>query len=333
MQLKLKAMLAKRFLLRIVLAFVLLAASQCAFAVTVSLKNICASAPVPTGWVTVNKTWNPSACGYFAAPQGNVLALDEFNNLPVGTPLTVCESSPIPAGWIPTSYQWNPAVCGAQYGAKSGPYNTVTIRYVLCTNETSALCYPSLSDFAVISALPTTVTIPYGQSMGSSVVAWFAATPVCIWIDFGGANNTHLWSCDGNYAIQTWPDVAVGATQTFIVSPSSTSASPVLASLVIKGVEGAPPKISASPTAVTVPAGKTVGSTTVSYNLAGSDYQSMCIWVSTNSGPAALWACGSGLTLSQVWPYVPKGGTSVFWLNQSRTSASQILASVLVTGK
>jgi len=279
----------------------------------------------------VNKVWSRNACGKPTTPVGNAWVLDEYDNLPVGTPLTVCETSPIPAGWVATGYQANSTVCGAQYGSQSLPYNTVQIRYVLCTNESSSLCYPSLAQFAVISALPSTVTIPYGQSTGSAAVAWYAPTSVCVWVSTEGAS-TQLWSCGGGFAEQTWPYVPVGLTQTFIVSPNSTSASPVLASVTIKGVEGAPPKIYAAPTSVTVPKGATQGSTAISYNLVGTDYSSMCIWTSNNGAAAQLWACGSGLTFTQVWPYVPKGGTSLFWLNPSHTSPSQILSSVLVTG-
>jgi hypothetical protein len=260
-----------------------------------------------------------------------VLLIERYNNLPVGTPLTICATSPVPNGWVPTSWQWNPSVCGAQFSTQRDAYNTNTIRYAVCTNETSTLCYPSLAQFALIWALPKTVAIPYGQSTGTSAIGWFAPIPVCVWVSAGGAT-PQLWSCDGNYSVQTWPYASPGVSQTFTVSATSTSASPVLASVVIKGVEGLPPKISASPTAVVVPPGKTVGSTTISYNLSGSDYPAMCIWVSTNGSTPQLWACGAGTTFSQVWPYVPKGGKSVFWLNTSLTSSSQILASVVVTG-
>ncbi len=323
--------LAKPMLLNLVLAIVFLFAGRNALAATVNQQTICQNGNVPSGWVVTDKTWSRTTCGNPHTPQGNVWLLDEFDNLPVGTPLTVCESSAIPAGWIPTGYQWNPSVCAAQFGSRSGPYSTVSIRNALCTNEAAALCFPSLSQFALIWALPTKVLIPYGQGSASASIGWFALKSVCIWVNYGGSY-TQLWSCSGNSAIQNWPYVSAGAIQTFIVSPSATSASPVLASVVVKGVEGIPPKISASPVAVTVPAGKSLGSTRISYNLPGSDYASMCIWVSNNGGAAQLWACGSGPTFSQVWPYVPKGGTSVFWLNPSATSSSQILASVLVTG-
>jgi len=316
---------------KIFLAFLLLVASKSAFAVTVTQKNICKDTPVPAGWVVANKTWSRITCGNPVTPQANVWLIDEYDNLPVGTPLTVCASSPVPNGWVPTGFQWNPSVCGAQFSTQTSSYNTITMRYVSCTNETSKLCYPSLAQYAVIWALPKTVPIPYGQSTGSSVIGWFAPIPVCVWVSSGGGA-AQLWSCDGNYAVQTWPYTSPGVSQTFMVSPSSTSASPTLASVVIKGVEGSAPRIFASPTAVAIPAGKLVGSTTISYNLSGSDYPAMCIWVSTNGTTPLLWACGAGTKFSQVWRYVPKGGKSVFWLNTSQTSSSQILASVVVTG-
>lgn len=320
-----------RNLFYVVLALLLLAASTSAFAITVTEKNICRGDPVPAGWVIANKTWSRSTCGSPRTPQVNVWSIEEYDNLPVGTPLTICASSRVPNGWVPTTWQWNPSVCGAQFSTQTDAYNTVTIRYAVCTNETSKLCYPSLAQYAVIWALPKTVPIPYGQSTGTSAIGWFAPIPVCVWVSTAGAA-AQLWSCAGNYAVQTWPYASPGVSQTFMVSPSSSSASPVLASVAIKGVEGSPPKISASPTTVSIPAGKIVGSTTISYNLAGSDYPAMCIWVSTNGTTPQLWACGAGTTFSQVWPYVPKGGKSVFWLNPSTTSSSQILASVVVTG-
>jgi hypothetical protein len=325
--------LVNPILLNIFLTLLLLVISRSASATTVSQLNICQSAPVPSGWIVANKSWSKTTCGDPATAQGNVSLIERYDNLPIGMPLIVCESSPIPPGWVPTSYQWNATLCGAQFGSGSGPFNTVTINNALCTNESEKLCFPSLSQFAVIWALPSKVSIPYGQGTGSVQLGWFSLEDVCIWVKAGGATS-QLWSCPGKYAVQTWPYVGVGETQTFIVSASSTSPSPELATVAVTGVEGAPPRISASPTTVTVPAGASVGSTTVSYNLAGSDYYSgMCIWVSTDGSAAQLWACGSGMTLSQVWPYVPKGGTSTFWLNPSRTSASQILASVVVTGK
>ena len=323
--------LFKPILVKIVLALLLLAASNSAFAITVIQKNICRGDPVPAGWVIANKIWSRSTCGSPATPQGNVWVIEEYNNLPVGTPLTVCASSHVPTGWVPTSFHWNPSVCGAQFSTQSSTFNTVTLTYTICTNETSNLCYPSLAQFAVIWALPKTVSIPYGQSSGTSAIGWFAPIPVCVWVSSGGAA-AQLWSCEGHYAVQTWPYASPGVSQTFTVSASSSSALPALASVVIKGVEGSPPRISASPTVVAIPAGKIVGSTTISYNLAGSDYPAMCIWVSTNGTAPQLWACGAGTTFSQVWPYVPKGGKSVFWLNPSLTSSSQILASVVVTG-
>ncbi len=319
-------------LVKIFLALLLCAASNSVFATTVREKTICKNDPVPSGWVIVNKTWNRGSCGNPATPQGNVWWIDEFDNLPVGTPLTICAfSSSVPSGWVPTSLQWNPSVCGAQYSTQSLPFNTYTIRYVVCTNEANSLCYPSLSQFAVISALPKTVNIPYGQSSGSSVISWYSPVSVCIWVNDGGATN-QLWACSGNDGTQTWPYVAPGVSQTFMVSPSATSATPVLASVVVKGVEGIAPKIFASPVVVKVPAGQAFGSTKITYNLSGSNYPAMCVWVSNNGGAAQLWACGVGTTFSQVWPYVPKGGTSTIWLNPSHTSPSQILAAVTVTG-
>jgi hypothetical protein len=316
---------------KIFLAMMLLVASKSAFATTVNQKNICRGDPVPAGWVIANKLWNRNTCGTPHTPQVNVWTIEEYDNLPVGTPLNVCAASHYPSGWVTTGFQWNPSVCGAQFDTQTGVYNTVTITYVDCTNETSKLCYPSLAQYAVIWALPKTVPIPYGQGTGTTAIGWFAPIPVCVWVTSGTAA-AQLWSCSGNHAVQTWPYASPGVSQTFMVSASSTSASPVLASVVIKGVEGSQPKISASPTSVSIPVGKIVGSTTISYNLSGSDYPAMCIWVSTNGTTPQLWACGAGPTFSQVWPYVPKGGKSVFWLNPSTTSSSQILASVVVTG-
>ncbi|HTA65238.1 MAG TPA: hypothetical protein VK753_07020 [Xanthomonadaceae bacterium] len=316
------------------LALLLLIASNSAFAIHVSQKQVCQNTSVPSGWVIANKTWNRTTCGSPSTPQANVWVLDEYGDLPVGTTLTICAfSSSVPSGWVPTSFNSNPGVCGAQYGAPENPYNTVTIAYAICTNESNSLCYPSLSQFGVIAAVPTTVDVPYGQANASTNLGWFASTSkACVWVTTEGVG-TQLWSCDGNAATQTWPYVSAGVSQTFILSPNSTSASPVLSSVVVTGVEGTAPKIHASPTVVTVRSGQTDGSTTVSYNLIGSDYSSMCIWASNNGQPAQLWACGSDFTFSQVWPYVPKGGTTKFWLNPSRTSSSQVLATITVTGK
>jgi hypothetical protein len=321
-----------QWLSKLLLTFLLVAASTPAFAIVVNQKTICQNTAVPAGWVVVNKTWSRATCGNPATPQGNVWTIDEYDNLPVGTPLTICSSSSIPSGWLPTSFDWNPQVCGAQFSTDHGLFNTEKIRYVNCTNESNSLCYPSLAKYAVISALPKTVPIPYGQASGSSEISWFAPISVCVWVTTQSTGATQLWSCSGTSSTQTWPYVHPGDTQTFKVSASSTAATPVLASVAVRGVEGTAPRISAFPTAVAIPTGKTQGNTTVSYNLSGSDYPAMCIWVSNNAAAPVLFACGTGTTFSQVWHHVPKGGTSVFWLNPSATSSSQILASVTVTG-
>lgn len=317
---------------RLLLALPLFIACDHAFAVQVSQKTICANTQVPTGWVIANATWNKARCGDPAVPQPNVWTLQEYANLPVGTSLTICSSlSPVPAGWLPTGFHSNSAVCGAQYGLPSNPYNTTTITYVNCTHESNSQCYPSLTQFGVIAALPTTVPIPYGQANASTTVGWFASmSSACVWVETDGVG-TQLWSCDGKSGSQTWPYVSAGVTQTFVLSPSSTTATPVLSSVQVKGVEGSAPRITAAPKYVAVPPGQQ-GSTTIAYDLVGSNYTSMCIWVSTNDAPAQLWTCGSGFAFAQVWSHVPKGGKSVFWLNPSRTSPSQILATVTVTG-
>src|SRR5947199_10516674 len=103
----------------------LLLASHGALAITPSESTNCQDVPVPTGWVVVNKTWNRNTCGHPTTPQGNVWTIEKFDNLPVGTPLTICGSSAIPSGWIPTSFDWNPQVCGAQYSTEHGIYDTI----------------------------------------------------------------------------------------------------------------------------------------------------------------------------------------------------------------
>ena len=323
---------ARLFVVRLSLAFLLLLACGDAFAVQVSQKNICANARAGRmgGRECILGT---QVSGSPATPQANVWTLNQYANLPVGTSLTMCSAiSPVPPGWFQTGFHSNPSVCGAQYGQPDSPYNTVTISYVDCTHESSILCYPSLPQFGVIAALPTSVPVPYGQSDASTTLGWFASTSsACVWVTTEGAS-TQLWTCDGKSGSQTWPYASAGVTQTFVLSPSSTAATPVLSSVSVKGVEGSAPHIHASPRSVAVPAGQAQGSTTISYDLIGSDYDGMCIWVSNNDAPPQLWACGSGFTFAQAWPYVPKGGKSVFWLNPSRTSSSQILATVTVTG-
>lgn len=311
-----------------IFAFLLLGImSQSVFAVTVNQQTICAG-NMPTGWILADEAWIPTQCGNPTSIVYNVWTIYEYDNLPVGATLSVCNGT-VPAGWAVTSTSWIPTRCG---NPATSVQNVMTINHASCVNEATNLCYPPQP--TTISASPTTVQIPYGQTDGSTTLSWNAPSysSVCVWVSSPGGT-TQLWSCTGSSNTQTWPYVPAGSSNTFIVSPSSSSPSPQLASVTVYGVADPAPKISASPTVVTVPAGQSSGSTTVSYDLTGSGYSSMCIWVQNSGGTAQVWSCSTGTTHSQVWPYVPKGGTSTFWLSTSQTSSTPQLASVTVTGQ
>lgn len=293
--------------------------------------------PLPApGW-TLTYAGNVSTCaypwtsGYYSVCFGvghycfNQMAYTSYNDIPVGGTLRFCSVVGVPNGWSVTQVNLSPSCPG------SG--EDWVMQHTACVaGDTN--CYPTS---ASIYASPQTLTVPYGQEAGSTTVSWNStnyADP-CVWIQSTGGTK-RLWACLGTGAHSAvWPWVPAGGTTTFTLSSGgSNSPTPSIAQVVATGIQGTAPSLSASPMIVYIPQGNTRGSTTVSYNLSGSGYASMCVWEQTTGGSGpSVWACPTGKTWSGVWPYVPKGGSTTFWLSPSQTSPTPRLVQIVVTGQ
>ena len=74
--------------------------------------KICATDPVPYGWIKINDEWNPNGCGNPASKTYNVLSILRYDILPVGSIIDVCANAPTPKGWVEQTTRWNPQGCG-----------------------------------------------------------------------------------------------------------------------------------------------------------------------------------------------------------------------------
>jgi len=94
--------------------------------------------------------------------------------------------------------------------------------------------------------------------------------------------------------------------------------------------------MSASPMVVHIPAGQSMGSTLISYNIVNPGNFGGCIWIanrdSAGTHPLQLWSCGGASGDNLNWPYVPVGGSTTFYLNQDSSSLNGSLTTITVTG-
>ena len=295
-----------------------------------------ATGPLPApGW-TITYLGNKNTCappfssGYYSICVAGNYCYNQYNytsfyDIPIGGTLRYCSAAGVPAGWQVTQVNL-PSSCG-----NSGA--DYVMQHVSCVSGRDTNCYPQN---ASISASPKTLLVPYGISTGATTVSWSSANHnnPCVWIESQPGGFPRLWACSGSGSHSgVWSYVPNGGTTKFWISGGgSASSSPMLASVVVTGNPGLAPILSASPAVVAIPSGQTTGNTTVSYNLSGSGHSTMCVWILSTGGVQRLWACG-GATLSQVWPYVPKGGNTKFSLSPSQTSAQPELASFIVVGQ
>ena len=283
----------------------------------------------PTGYHPTSYPWSISCCGTGGC--GGIYSNSVTCEPNSGSTFLTCGSG-CPTGYVPTSYEWSISCCNASGcgGISNNSSQCACIPGVTCPPP------PPPRRSASISASPSTLTVPYGQANGSTTITWDTRSysDPCVWIQNSGESVPKLWACAGGGShTSIWPYVPSGGTTTLWVSDGgSHSPSPNIAQVVVTGLRGNAPTISASPQVVSIPSGSS-GSTSISYNLTGSGYTAMCVWIQNTGGPQQLWACDGGLTKSVTWPYVPKGGTSTIWLSPSDTSPNPVLATVVVTGK
>ena len=73
-------------------------------------EKVCAG-PIPTGWIKVNDSFDPTSCGKPTVITYNVWTIERYDNKPVGAQLLAC-SAPAPPGWAVVNQAWNPTTCG-----------------------------------------------------------------------------------------------------------------------------------------------------------------------------------------------------------------------------
>ena len=74
------------------------------------IQNICAGL-IPAGWIAINDSWNPTACGNPTSIVYNIVTIERYDNKPKGSQMQAC-AGPVPAGWAVVGTRWNPSVCG-----------------------------------------------------------------------------------------------------------------------------------------------------------------------------------------------------------------------------
>ena len=73
-------------------------------------QTVCAGQGVP-GWILVDDSWNPTACGNPTSISYNVWTLERFDDKPVGAQMRAC-FGPVPPGWRIEKAAWDPTACG-----------------------------------------------------------------------------------------------------------------------------------------------------------------------------------------------------------------------------
>ncbi|UXI70277.1 hypothetical protein [Tahibacter amnicola] len=290
------------------------------------IQHVCRN-QVPAGYIATDKKYSITECGTFSSATDNVWVVTRYDHLPVGARMDVCADQPIPAGWQAVRSTQTAQRCSISHMPTSP---TVTeIAHVSCVNQSHSSCYPPSGSW--ISVWPQKAIVPPGQSYGWTDVSYGSGAGACIWIHNTGAPAPTLWTCGGPQGTNIrWDHVPAGGETRFILSPSMTSPSPELASKTIRAPANPAASISASPLVVSVPAGTNFGSTTISYQLPGAS--GACVWTQNSGEAPKLWSCGAASATLQ-WSYVPRGGSSTFWLTTSWTASEPRLATVTVTGR
>jgi hypothetical protein len=64
------------------------------------------------GWIRVDDRWDPARCGSPTTIVYNVWILVRYENMPVGTVISVCAGAATPRGWVKIDDAWIPTKCG-----------------------------------------------------------------------------------------------------------------------------------------------------------------------------------------------------------------------------
>jgi hypothetical protein len=183
-----------------------------------------------------------------------------------------------------------------------------------------------------ITGVPTTVVIPPGQSVGSTNIGWVGeyGSTFHVTVDCGGGEQLMGSTGAGTHSV-TAPWITVGASCLFRLR-SETVNGPILDSVTVTGVAGTGPtpsgSISVSPNTVSIPAGQSSGSTTVSWN--GQNASGFVVTGDCGSGEAPFASSGAG-SYSQVAAWITVGASCVFRL-RADSASGPLLGSANVTG-
>ena len=85
-------------------------------------QNICATSPIPEGWITIAIFSDPTRCG--PASMNNVHTIEQYTSVVVGGTINVCSSAPTPTGWATVGVFTDPTRCG-HTGTQNGNIKSI----------------------------------------------------------------------------------------------------------------------------------------------------------------------------------------------------------------
>ena len=221
--------------------------------------------------------------------------------------------------------------CGntGNYGPISMGTYKIVITHPSLGNNLSLTITPVFSASS-ISANPTTVQIPYGQSTGSTLVSWNAPgySSVDVYKSEDGAAQTFMAS-GGTSGSSNVSSIAAGHQYKFLLYPGGHTTG-ALAQVTVTGQQLAAPTITANPPTVTIPCGQWLGSTAVSWNAPG--YSSVNVYVSVDGATQTLMVSDGSTGSYHTPPWIQPGHSYTFNLYASGNTINP-LAQVTVPGQ
>lgn len=312
----------------ILLAVLLLMVPWVAKSAMAETATQCYGTAVPSGWAATDFFYDPSQCNTPYPPflgQANVLTITRINNLPIGSGslLHVCSAAYTPADGTAQGYSTGPweyygPACSCPYSGTCEPLfkNSYTIQHVTCVSGQTNCYSPG------VYASSSQVTAPYGQMYGTVNASWNSpdTRQACVWVKstYGSTVQTAFWRCGVTGSNIPWSWVRVGGTTQFLLSMSSTSSTPTIATTgPITAVQGAQPTLTATPSHVIVPVGQNSGSYTLAWTAPG--YPAVDMWGRINNtgawnGPVGVVPSGSSVETFTV-------GTTHTWRSYAPGSA------------
>jgi hypothetical protein len=158
-----------------------------------------------------------------------------------------------------------------------------------------------------ISAAPTTVNIPAGQSSGSTTLSWVGQNAGSFFVtrDCGGGESVFTSSGAGSYN-QVASGITAGASCAFRLRADSASGT-VLGSVTVNGVatQTATGTLTATPSTVSIPPGQSTGTTTLNWTAQGGT--SFHVTASCDGNAEQLFASSGAGSYNQSAPWITVG--------------------------